>query len=114
MIIKPVYFHTLAVSAYLGLFVLLMLWNTLLAPSKTFPVALMLLVIITPLLLPMRGFLNRNTRSCSWMAYISLAYFIHGSVETYANNERLYPSIELILSLILFFGANFYVRLSRK
>ena len=115
MMAKPVYFHILAVCAYLGLFGLLMLWNTIIAPSTTFPVALMLLVNITPLLLPLRGFLNRNTRSCSWMAYISLAYFIHGSVEAYANDlNRLLPSIEFILSLLLFFGANFFVRFSKK
>ena len=115
MTIKPAYCHTIAVFAYLGLFALLMLWNTLLAPSSTFPVALMLLITITPLLLPMRGFLNRQPRSCSWMAYVSLAYFVHGSVEAYANDfQRLYPSIELILSLLLFFGANFFVRLSRN
>ena len=115
MTAKPVHFHTLAVCAYLGLFALLMLWNTILAPNTTFPVALILLVTVTPLLLPLRGFLNRNARSCSWMAYISLAYFIHGSVEAYANNlERLLPSLEVVFSLLLFFGANFFVRYSRK
>jgi uncharacterized membrane protein len=115
MNIKPIYFYIVALTGYFGLFALLMLWNTVLAPSSRFPVALMLLITVTPLLLPLRGLLNRNPKSCAWMAYISLAYFIHGSVETYVNsNGRFYPSLEVILSLMLFFGATLYVRFAGK
>ena len=83
MIIKPIYYYRLAQVGYFGLFALLMLWNTVLTPATHFPVALMLLITVTPLLLPLRGFLHGNSKSCAWMAYISLIYFIHGSVETY-------------------------------
>ena len=115
MNIKPIYFHTVALTGFLGLFALLMLWNTVLAPSSQFPVALMLLITVTPLLLPLRGLLDCNTKSCSWMAYISLIYFIHGSIEAYASTTgRLYPSLEIILSLMLFFGTTLYVRFSGK
>ncbi len=99
----------------MGLFALVMLWNTVLAPSSRFPVALMLVITVTPLLLNMRGLLARKPKSCAWMAYISLIYFIHGSIETYANvNERLYASLEVLLSLMLFFGATLYVRFAGK
>jgi len=65
--------------------------------------------------LHMRGFLNRKPKSCAWMAYISLIYFIHGSIEAYANvSERLYASLEILLSLMLFFGATLYVRFAGK
>ncbi|MDD5214616.1 MAG: DUF2069 domain-containing protein [Methylococcales bacterium] len=105
------YFHWLAVSAFLGLFSLLMLWQTVLFPSTRFPVALSLLLSITPLLIPLRGFLNANKKSCSWMAYLSLFYFIHGAIEAYANaDERMLAISEVFLSLLLFFGAAFYVR----
>ena len=115
MNIKPIYYYTIALTGYFGLFALLMLWNTILAPSSRFPVALMLLITVTPLLLNLRGLLDRNTKSCAWMAYISLAYFIHGSVEAYANtNGRLYPLLEVILSLMLFFGTTLYVRYAGK
>ena len=115
MTIKPLYFYTTALIGFFGLFALLMLWNTLLAPSSRFPVALILLVTVTPLLLPLRGLLSRNPRSCAWMGYLSLFYFIHGAIETYANtSQRLYPSLELIFSLMLFFGTTLYVRFSGK
>jgi uncharacterized membrane protein len=115
MTIKPVYFYIMALAGYFGLFALLMLWNTVLTTSSQFPVALMLLITVTPLLLNLRGLLNRNPKSCAWMAYVSLAYFIHGSVEAYVNtNGRLYPSLEVILSLMLFFGTTLYVRYAGK
>ena len=116
MSINPNYYYRLALIGYFGLFALLVLWNTVLVTTTGLPVALILLVTITPLLLPLRGFLNNNRRSCSWMAYVSLIYFIHGSVATYANNnsERLYTSLETLLSLMLFFGATLYVHYTGK
>lgn len=115
MIIKPIHYYITALIGFFGLFILLMLWNTLLAPSSRFPVALVLLITVTPLLLPMRGLLDRKAKSCAWAAYLSLIYFIHGTAEVYANaDERLYASLEIILSLMLFFGATFYIRYMGK
>jgi uncharacterized membrane protein len=109
--VKSQHFYWLALSAFFELFGLLMLWQTVLAPSTKFPIALLLLFSITPLLLPMRGMLNGNKKSCSWMAYISLFYLIHGAVECYANvDERWLAALEVFLSLQLFFGSAFYVR----
>jgi uncharacterized membrane protein len=110
MRIKPIYYHYLALAGFFGLFALLMVWNTLLTPFSKFPVALILLITVTPLLLPMRGLLNCKPKSCAWAAYISLIYFLHGSVEAYANpSERLYALLEVMLSLMLFLGSTLYV-----
>jgi uncharacterized membrane protein len=112
---KPIGFYYLALASFFGLFGLLMLWNTVFSPSTSFPVALILLIAVTPLLLPMRGLLNRNRKSCAWAAYISLIYFIHGCVEAYANtDERLFAVLEVLLSLLLFFGTLGYVRFAEK
>ncbi len=115
MNINPNVYYIVALIGFFGLFSLLMLWHTLLVPSTHLPVALILLLVVTPLLLPMRGLLNRHPKSCAWAAYLSLFYFIHGCAETYANPaERLYASLEVLLSLMLFFGTTFYVRFAGK
>jgi uncharacterized membrane protein len=115
MKIKPVYYYFTALAGFFGLFSLLMLWNTVLSPSPRFPVALVLLFTITPLLLPMRGLLAKNLKSCAWMAYLSLLYFIYGSQEAYANpEERLYASLAIVFSLLLFFGSSLYIRFAGK
>ena len=99
---------------FLGLFGLLMLWHTVLFPHASFPIALMLMLTVTPLLLPMRGFLKGNLKNCAWMAYISLIYFIHGCSEAYADpNVRHYALLEVALSLMVFFGSTFYIRLMK-
>ena len=109
------YYHYAALTGYFGLFGLLMLWNTVLAPSSRFPVAMVLLVWVTPLLLPLKGLLNANLKSCSWAAYISLIYFVHGTIEAYSNaDERLFAELEVFFSLLLFFGATFYVRFTGR
>jgi uncharacterized membrane protein len=105
----------MALTGFFGLFILLMLWHTVLAPSVRFPVALILLITVTPLLLPMRGLLSGKPKSCAWAAYISMLYFIHGSIETYSNpDERYYAALEVVFSLLLFLGAIGYVRWIKK
>ncbi len=112
---KTQYAHCAAFIGYFGLFSLLMLWNTVLAPSKHFPTAVVLLVTVTPLLLPLRGILNASRKSYAWAAYISLIYFVHGIEEAYVNeSERALACSEIVFSLLLFFGASFYVRFSAR
>ena len=107
--------YNIALSGYFSLFFLLMLWHTWLEPSSRFPVALVLIVVVTPLLLPLKGLLRGNKKSCSWAAYISLAYLIHGILEAYASPEqRIYASLETLFSLLLFFGSTFYIRYTGK
>ena len=115
MNIKAIYGHYLALIGFFGLFGLLMLWHTVFAPPLKLPIALVLLFTVTPLLLPMRGLLNANRKSCAWAAYLSLFYFSHGAIETYSNaSERIYALFELIFSLFLFFGVIIYLRLTKK
>ncbi|NOQ37227.1 MAG: DUF2069 domain-containing protein [Methylococcaceae bacterium] len=111
---KSQHFYYATLTAYFSLFFLLILWNTVLSPAKNAPMAIMLMAI-TPLLLPLKGMLCKNLKSCSWMAYMSLIYFMHGSSEAYVNADlRFLAILEVSFSLLLFFGASFYVRLSKK
>ena len=104
------HYYAIAFSGYLGLFTLLMLWNTVISPPEKLPVALVLIITVSPLLFVFRGFLKGNLKSCSWMAYLSMPYFIHGSIEAYARTERLLPSLEVLFSLMLFLGCTLFVR----
>ena len=113
MKIAPNFPYRIALTGFFGLFALLMLWNTVLTPASSLPVALMLLITVTPLLLPMRGFLDGHLKSCAWLAYISLIYFVHGCAEAYVNlSTRPYALLEILLSLMIFFGTSFYIRLN--
>lgn len=110
-----IYYHHAAMTGFFGLFFLLMAWNTVLSPSTKLPTALILLFAVGPLLLPLRGFLHRNLKSCTWMSYLSLPYFAHGVAEVYVSqSDRPYAISEIALSLLLCFGAGFYVYTAEK
>lgn len=112
---QRIHFYYAALVGFFGLFLLLMAWPTLLAPSTQLPKVLILLISVGPLLLPFRGLLNRNLKSCTWMSYLSLPYFAHGVAESYVNQgQRPYALLEVTFSLLLCFGAGLYVYKAEK
>ncbi|MGY6276794.1 DUF2069 domain-containing protein [Methylomonas sp. MgM2] len=109
------YYYYAALCGFFGLFFLMIAWQTILSPSKLAPTALLLIVGVGPLLLPFNGLLNRNLKSCTWMTYLSLPYFIHGVIEAYADQSlRAYALLEVMFSLLLCLGAGFYVYKAEK
>lgn len=109
---KRIYFYYMALCGFFGLFILLMFCHTILFPSQHFPVVIVLLGTVTPLLLPMRGLLNANLKSCTWMSYLSLFYFTYGISEAYlsvASTEFYYALLEIFFSLLLCAGCSFFV-----
>jgi len=112
---KRIYYYYMALAGFFGLFTLLMLWNTVFVPSTHLPISLVIFVVISPLLLPFRGLLNANLKSCTWMSYISLFYFTHGVAEVYNSPAEIYYALlEVIFSLLLCAGCAFYVYKAEK
>ncbi len=109
-----IYYYYLSLIGFFGLFLLLMAWPTVLAPSHSLPTALILLISVTPLLLPLRGLLNQNLKSCTWMTYLSLPYFAHGVAETYVSTDKGLAGLEVLFSLLLCFGAGLFVYKAEK
>ncbi len=112
---KQRYYLYVALIGFFGLFFLRMAWHTLLFPGSGFPTALLLIATVGPLLLPLRGFLDGKLKSCTWMSYLSLPYFAHGVAEVYVSHaENQYALLEVLFSLVLCFGAGFYVYKAEK
>ena len=111
----PALFRTTALGGFFGLFGLLMLWPTLLAPSSQWPTALILIVTVTPLLFLVRGLLAANLKSYAWSGFVSLLYFMHGAIEAYADaGVRWLAAAEILFSLLLFFGSALAIRSAKK
>ncbi len=105
-------FQGLALGCYFGLLILLVAWFTWLSPSLYYPVVMVLLVMVTPLLLPLRGLLHGRPRSYIWAGFLALYYFALGVAEVAAGEEpTLLAWLEVLLSLGLFGGAMAYIRL---
>lgn len=101
----------LTLLAYFALLSLMMLWQTVLAPSGLVPISIALLIVVGPLLLPLRGLLHGRPYTHAWTSFLVLLYFIHGVVETWSNPpERLYASLEIVFSVLLYLGVLLYAR----
>jgi len=98
-------------TGYFGLLILLLAWNAWLAPGATLPVALTLIVMIGPLLFPLRGLLHGKPYTHAWVSMLSLLYFTHGVVEAWADpSDRIYALMEVVFSTLLFGGSMLYAR----
>jgi len=101
-----------SLAAWFALFILLMLWNTLLAPSHYFPVSLVLVVMVGPLLFPLRGLLHGKPYTHAWASFLIMLYFAHGIQEAWVNpDERLYALLEILFSVIFYIAAITYAKL---
>ncbi|HIL92183.1 MAG TPA: DUF2069 domain-containing protein [Cycloclasticus sp.] len=103
--------YWLQLLSYLSLIGYITAWITFLAPPETFPVGLMLITCVVPLLLPLLGVLHGRDKPVNWAAYLSLLYFIHGVSEVFASPDtRILGIIEIVISLTVFFSGSLYIR----
>lgn len=104
----------ITLSGYFALLLLLIIWHGFLFPAEKQP-WILLGFIIAPLLLPLRGLLKENPYTYAWTSFVILLYFIHGTVETWANAEqRILAIIEVYLSVQVYIGAIYYARLQGR
>jgi len=107
-------FYSLALGGYLGTLTLLTAWYAWLAPSVHFPIALVLLLLVTPLLFPLRGMLHGRIYTFQWSCFLALFYFTHGIVEAYASDTARYLGLlEILLTSTWFLAAIMFIRRSK-
>lgn len=104
----------ITLSAYFALLLLLVVWHGFIFPAAKQP-WLILGFIIAPLLFPLRGLLKETPYTYAWASFVILLYFMHGTVEAWANDEqRVYAIIEIYLSVQVYIGAIYYARLQGR
>jgi len=99
-------------TGYFGLFLLLIAWTAWLDPPSHLPVAIVLLVLIGPLLLPLRGLLYGRSYTHAWTSLLALFYFVAGVFNAAGAPAKPWLAwLEIGFSILLFAGAVCYVRL---
>lgn len=104
-----------ALVGYFGLLIVLLNWFTWLSPPTQFPRAFLLIVLVVPLLFPLRGLLHGRTYTHSWTSFLSLLYFAIG-IDVAFNNlpDRLLALSVVLFSLLLFIGCVFYAYYEKR
>ena len=105
---KPITFYRrLTLISYVALVSVLLIWYGLANPAP-----ILLILLLLPLLFPIRGILKGNPYTHAWGSFLILLYFIHGVVEAYANPAvRMLALLEVLFSLTFYTGAVLYARL---
>lgn len=100
---------------YFGLMTLLLNWFIWISPPTEIPRAFLLIVMVVPLLFPLRGILHARTYTHSWVSFLSLFYFAIG-VDVAFNQplQRTLGMIMLVLSLLLFFGSVYFAYYEKR
>jgi len=110
----PRLLYALTLTGYLGTFALMTAWYAWLAPSIHFPVALVLLLLVTPLLFPLRGMLHARRYTIAWSCFIALLYFTHGIVEAWHSEiTRHLGVLEVVLTTLWFCAGIAYIKATR-
>ena len=105
----------LALSGYFALVIILILNITWLIPSRHFPTALVLLILLVPLLFPFKGLLDARVYTYQWASFIALAYLAHGITEITAYPWlRLAGILEIIASTMMYTGCILYAGYYKK
>lgn len=111
----------LALTCYLLLIALVVLWEGWLAPTPRVPPGFWLTVKSVPLLLPLLGLLRDQPRSYLWASLLVILYFMEGTMLVYLHRMDSielhsvlpYALLETLLTLVFIASAGFYVRAMR-
>lgn len=100
-----------ALSGFLGLIGWITVWNSLVSPPDSRLVAPLLIVLLSPLLVGLRGMLHRRRYTHGWVGMLALFYFVLGVGDAYADPvDRPYGLVLIALSVMLFAGAIGYIK----
>lgn len=103
-------FHVGAVSSLSLLIVWLVAWEAFVAPLA--PGSWLLALKALPLLLPLRGVIQRDLYTLQWSSMFILVYFIEGVVRAWVNPDlptRIMAIGEIVLVLVYFVCALMYL-----
>jgi uncharacterized membrane protein len=108
-------FHTGAVTSLVILCVWLLAWEIVVAPLH--PGGSLLALKALPLLLPLRGVINRDLYTLQWSSMVILIYFIEGVVRAWSDRSeisRIMALGEVLLVVSYFVFALLYLRPYKK
>jgi uncharacterized membrane protein len=106
--------RVLAVGSLLGLIVLGLAWELVLAPIR--PGGFVLAFKVLPLCVPLAGLLKNRMYTYRWVSLLVWLYFTEGAVRAYSDKapSNYLAMMEVVLCLTLFVACALHVRLRLK
>ncbi len=106
--------RALAVASLVGLIVLGVAWELVLAPIK--PGGSLLALKVLPLCFPLAGLLKNRMYTYRWVSLMVWLYFTEGAVRAWSDRPpgNYLAMVEILLCLILFAACTLHVKLRFK
>lgn len=106
--------HYASIASLIALIALCLAWEMRLAPLRPGGSALVFKVL--PLLLPLPGILRGRRYTYQWASMLILLYLTEGVVRAMSDRglSATLAGVEIALTVVFFFSAIFYARLSRR
>ena len=103
-----------AAASLLGLIVLGVLWEMVLAPVR--PGGSLLALKVLPLILPLAGVMKNRMYTYRWLSLLLWLYFTEGIVRAWSDKApgNYLAMIEVVLCLILFAACSLHVKIRFK
>ena len=103
-----------AAASLLGLIVLGVLWEMVLAPIR--PGGSLLALKVLPLILPLAGVLKNRMYTYRWLSLLLWLYFTEGIVRAWSEKApgNYLAMIEVVLCLVLFAACSLHVKIRFK
>ena len=104
--------HALAMSSYIALLILQLVWHALLPSPYGAGLWWLALLAALPLIFPLKGICQGSLRSMTWGGYILMLYFAIGVMESWSNPMQRIPALIQTTLVVICFLAIF--RFSRE
>jgi uncharacterized membrane protein len=106
--------HVLSIASLIALIALCLAWEAWLAPLKPGGSALLLKAV--PLLFPLFGILHGKRYTYQWGVLLIWLYFTEGVVRVWSDRglAAQLAGAEIVLSLVFFFSAGLYARMTGR
>lgn len=103
-----------AVLSLLGLIVLGLAWELVLAPLR--PGGTWLALKVLPLCIPLAGLLKNRMYTYRWMSLVIWLYFIEGVVRAWGDKfpGNLLALLEVVLCVVLFAACTLHIRMRQR
>jgi uncharacterized membrane protein len=101
-----------ASASLIGLIVLSIAWEAVLAPLR--PGGSLLMLKALPLLIPLFGILRGKRYTYQWASMFVLFYFTEGVVRAWSDKglSQTLAGIEVVLSVVFFIAAIYFAKLT--
>lgn len=110
MAMKTKQLEWMALAGFLMLVLFLILRTGWLSPPQELPKSLVLILLVGPLMFPLRGMLHGRHYTYGWSMFMALYYFVIGVLYVATPESRWHGLLVIAFSSMWFFGCMLFLR----